>query len=212
SVYSPVVYQKGAATLAMLENWLGEDAFRGSIRHYLGAHRFGGATTADFVAAVRDVSGRDAGTALASFLDRAGVPLITAVPHRESVPPRVLLRQDRYSPLGAEPERQLWNLPVCVKAEGLSGKCVSLTGPLTELTLESCPSWVYPNAGASGYYRTILAPDQIAALYRNADHLTAAERLSLAGDISALVLNGRLPAAEALAALPAMARDTEPLV
>jgi hypothetical protein len=50
------------------------------------------------------------------------------------------------------------------------------------------------------------------SLSRHADQLTAAERLSFAQDVSALVLNGRLPAAQALELLPGMARDSEPLV
>ena len=76
-----------------------------------------------------------------------------------------------------------------------------------------CPAWVFPNAGASGYYRTRLGTNLLEALSRQeADPLTAAERLTLALDISALVANGSLPAAHALHVIPGMAQDSEPLV
>ena len=71
NLYSPLVYHKGAATLEMLENWLGAVEFQRGIRSYLAAHRFGSATTADFESALQAATGRDVGPVLAS-LPRSG--------------------------------------------------------------------------------------------------------------------------------------------
>jgi alanyl aminopeptidase len=212
NVYSPLVYAKGAAVLEMLEYWLGEDEFRAAIRRYLAEHKFITATTGDFVAALRTPGGRDPGPVVAGFLDQPGVPVIKAETLCDPRGARLLLRQDRYQPLGARSEAIAWRMPVCVKADGLAPRCVTMDGPDTEIPLSACPSWVFANAGAAGYYRTLLAPGLLISLSRHGAVLTAAERLSLAQDVAALVRNGRLPAARALDLLPWMADDAEPLV
>jgi cytosol alanyl aminopeptidase len=201
-VYGPLVYEKGAAGLNMLENWLGEQAFRAGIQRYLMDHKFATATTSDFATALGQIAGRDLRPVLSSFLDRAGVPVVTAELRCDSGLARVVLRQDREG-----------SVPVCLKAEGVPGRCVVLEGLEAAVTLQSCPSWLFANAGASGYYRSLLEPKLFLSLARQAaSQLTAAERLTFVQDVSALVMNGRLPATQALGLLHDMAHDPEPLV
>jgi alanyl aminopeptidase len=201
-VYGPLVYEKGAAALNMLENWLGEQAFRAGIQGYLAEHKFASATTSDFATAVGQASGRDVHAILSSFLDHAGVPVVTAELQCDSDASRVVLRQDRN-----------FTLPVCFKGEGVPGRCLVLEDRETAVALPSCPSWLFANAGASGYYRSMLGPELFGALARHAaGELTAAERLTFAQDVSALMKNGRLPPAQGLAILHELAHDSEPLV
>jgi alanyl aminopeptidase len=201
-VYGPLVYEKGAAALNMLENWLGEEACRAGIQRYLAEHKFATAITSDFATAVGQAAGRDIHAVLSSLLDHAGVPVVTAELKCNSGSPRVVLRQDRHSPA-----------PVCLKAEGVPGRCIVLEDREAVVSLQSCPSWLFANAGASGYYRSMLGPEQFLSLARHAaDQLTAAERLTFAQDISALARNGRLPASQARSLLHDMAHDPEPLV
>jgi alanyl aminopeptidase len=195
-VYNRIVYEKGAATLAMVEHWIGEAPFRAGIRSYLAEHRFGVAATQDFVRAVSHAAGRDLGPVFDSFLDRAGFPEVTArircSPHPE---PRVALEQT-----GAA----IWRLPVCVKAEGANLQCVEMEGRQKEIALTGtgrCPAWVLPNAGGAGYYRTPVSPGQFAALWSASD-LTPAERLGLVLDAP------RIP----LPLLGKIAQDSEPAI
>jgi hypothetical protein len=51
----------------------------------------------------------------------------------------------------------------------------------TEIPVKSCPAWIYPNAGGSGYYRTDWSIDPNLDLSK----LTAAERLTLVYDLRA---------------------------
>jgi alanyl aminopeptidase len=212
SVYSPLVYEKGAATLRMIEHWLGEDAFRAGVRRYLVEHRFGNATTADFVSAMAATGGAAAGSVLKSFFDQPGVPVIWVAPRCDPARPTVALRQDRYTAHGATAQTQVWNVPVCVKGDRLAARCVLMEGTETEIPVAACPSWVFANAGAAGYYRTLLGPGMTEALTRHRDQLTAAERLAFAQDVSALARNGRMPAGQAAALLPWLEADSEPLV
>jgi alanyl aminopeptidase len=154
-------------------------------------------------------AGQDVGGVLSGLFDRSGVPVVTAEIRCDSQSsPRVALRQDRDS--------RFWRLPVCLKVEGGSERCVVMEGREADVVLKeaaACPVWVFPNAGASGYYRTRLSPDVLQSVWRNGtSQLTAAERLTLALDVSALFANGSLTAAETRGLLPDMARDPEPLV
>jgi alanyl aminopeptidase len=91
-----------------------------------------------------------------------------------------------------------------------------LEDPQTEIALDdltACPAWIFPNAGATGYYRSQLSGPLLDALFRQGfDHLTAAERLTAVLDMNALVRNGHIPAVQALKLLPKLARDAEPQI
>jgi alanyl aminopeptidase len=175
-VYGPLVYEKGAAVLRMLENWLGEDRFRAGIRRYLVEHQFSTATTSDFASAVGEAAGLDVGAVLSALLDHAGVPVVSAELRCDTGSARVVLRQDRHL-----------SLPVCFKGDGMPGRCVLIEGGETSVPLQFCPSWLFANAGASGYYRSMLGPELFLSLTRHAaSELTPAERLTFAQDVSAL--------------------------
>jgi hypothetical protein len=102
--------------------------------------------------------------------------VVTAELHCDSGSARVVLRQDR----------QL-SIPVCFRGEGVPGRCVLVEGGEASAALQSCPGWLFTNAGASGYYRSMLGPELFLSLARQgASQLTSAERLTFAQDVSAL--------------------------
>ncbi len=203
-VYGGIVYQKGAAIAAMLEGWLGEDAVRRAIRSYLAAHRESNAKTEDLASAFASETGVDVAPVLRAFLDQTGVPVVSARLQCDASGARVKLSQ-------SEPPR---DIPVCVRSAVSGSRCMVTTRVKEEIPLgATCPAWVLPNAGARGYYRSELPRDQLAALVNQGwEELTAAERLTVALDVSALALSGRIPAADALGILPVLARDAEPRV
>jgi alanyl aminopeptidase len=201
-VYGPLVYEKGAAVLRMLENWVGEETFRAGIRRYLAEHQFSTATTSDFAAAVGKAAGQDAGVVLSGLLDHAGVPVVTTELQCDAGSAQVVLRQDRRV-----------RMPVCFKGDGVAGRCLVMEGGQATEELQSCPSWLFTNAGASGYYRSRLGRELLLSLARHAaSELTAAERLIFAQDVSTLGMSGQLTASQALDLLRDLTHDPEPLV
>jgi len=76
-----------------------------------------------------------------------------------------------------------------------------------------CPSWIYWNAGGTGYYRSDWTPAQLSALSENGlDKLTEAERLTLVYDLRAMKL-GKLMEAPAMdPLLTKLASDPQPEV
>jgi alanyl aminopeptidase len=215
-VYDRLVYEKGAGVLRTLEGWIGDEPFRGAMHAYLTANAYENATTADLAAAIAESTGRDVSAIMSSFLDQPGAPVIDAELHCEQKPPRVVLRQQRYLPLGVTVDSPRWRVPVCITADGGSRKCVVLENQQGEIALDdvpACPAWIFPNAGATGYYRSQLSAPLLDALVQHGfDQLSAAERLTAVLDMNALVRNGHIPAAQALKLLPKLARDAEPQV
>ncbi len=161
-VYSQFVYQKGAALLVMLDGWLGETKVRDGLRDYLKAHKFGNATTADLEAALPGSK-----PVLDSFLNQTGIPSIN------------VKCADGNLSIDQTNATHVWNVPVCWRSE--TGSTCSVVTTHADIKLKSCPTWIYPNAGASGYYRTEWTPQALEAL--PLDKLTAAERLTLIYDL-----------------------------
>jgi alanyl aminopeptidase len=164
-IYSQVVYQKGGAVLAMLEQWLGEDAFRQSLRRYLSTHSFGNATTADLADAIRAETKIDIAPVLSGFLNHTGVPVIR-ISLEDGGKPGIVAYQPNEGP---------WTVPVCFLADGrrLCGLVGDNHGPRT--LADHRPEWAFSDAGGAGYY-------WIDRVYKGTlprSSLTAAERTDL---------------------------------
>jgi cytosol alanyl aminopeptidase len=200
--FDGITYNKGATILGMFERAIGPEKFQGGVRAYLAKHRFGNATSADFVAAISEVAGHDVAPAFSSFLDQAGAPVVRAELRCDAGhPPTLALSQHRYVRPGspAPPEGTPWRLPVCVafdRGGGARGEaCTELASTSAELALDAkaCPAWVFANAGARGYYRTSQAEAALVALRdRGWALLTPAERMVAFGDVSAFAATGEV--------------------
>ena len=209
--FDGITYNKGSAILGMFERAVGPDKFRDGVRAYLAGHRFGNATSADFIAAISAVAGHDVAPAFGSFLDQAGAPVVhTELRCGAGQPPTLAISQHRYVRPGSPPvpEGTPWRLPVCVAFDrgGTRGEaCTELTTASTELALDAkaCPAWVFANAGARGYYRTSQADAGLVALRdRGWKLLTPAERMIAFGDVAAFAATGEVDLGIELSLVP----------
>ncbi|HMC35512.1 MAG TPA: M1 family metallopeptidase, partial [Myxococcales bacterium] len=215
--FDSITYQKGGGVLAMFERFLGPDRFRDGIRAYLRAHAYGGGDTDDLLAALSQASGREITPAFQTFLDQAGIPLIEARVECSRGGAKLLLRQQRYLPLGSGAQRdRLWQIPVCARysAQGAENEsCTLLSQPEGALPLDACPAWVLPNADASGYYRWTLPARDLreltGAAYRR---LRPRERISVAENVQAAMRAGTLGFSEGMSAIAPLAADRDPQV
>ena len=94
--FDAITYNKGQALIRMIENYLGEDAFRDGIRNYMAAHAYGNTTTADLWQALESAAGKPVTGIAASFTEQDGVPLIVAETACNGDTQRLTLRQDRF--------------------------------------------------------------------------------------------------------------------
>jgi cytosol alanyl aminopeptidase len=176
--FDGLTYVKGALVLQMIERWVGPAAFRAGVQAYLEAHAWQTATTADLVRALEAAApDRPVQDVVATFVDRPGVPQVTATctAEAEGGAAVVHLAQRRYRALGSRapdafPDGGPWAIPVCIawpEEDGVNGTCLRLDEAEATVPLaghDTCPSWIHPNAGEHGYYRWAVAPKMLPIL------------------------------------------------
>ncbi len=212
NAFDDITYNKGSALLNMFESYIGPEKFQQRIQQYLHKYAWANATSAQFL---ESLGGNDPaiGRAFSTFLDQAGVPLVTVRLQCDTGKAKVQLSQERFLPRGSQgSSKQTWNIPVCfrypVGSESLRS-CTLMADTTATVDLPgatSCPTWVYANADAAGYYRVLYQGGILNSLSQGETTLSSRERVSLVGDIAALT-EGYLPLGEAMALVPKFASD-----
>lgn len=205
-VFDDITYNKGGAVLAMLEAWIGEDAFRRGLASYMRDRAFRTATAEDLWRHIGRAAGQPVQAVVTAWTDRPGVPLVQVDARCEAGRTRITLRQERFSrgePLPGTP----WPVPL-VLARGDERKTLLFDRAEAALDRPGCsPEPLRANAGGQGYYRVQYAPALAAALQAAYARLPASDQMALLSDQYALAEAGRIPMADAVAlwsALPSV--------
>jgi len=209
TAFDGITYQKGAGVIAMFENYVGEKTFQKGMQAYIQQHKFGNAVAADLVGAIATAAGKgDAFKhAFNSFLDQSGVPYVQTKLEQKDGKTVLYLSQSRYLPVGSSGDaKRIWGVPVCVRygtADGSKVSCDMLDQATGSMVLAgaSNPTWIMPNANASGYYRFSLGKVELTALTKQVGQLSDAEQLAYADAVNASFRHGDLDAGDVLTAL-----------
>jgi cytosol alanyl aminopeptidase len=219
NAFDGITYQKGAAVLRMFEEWLGEDTFRKGMREYLKRHSFGSGSSNDLIAMIAEVSGKGETltSAMRTFLDQPGIPLVRTELACNDGKATLNLSQSRYLPFGVlAADNANWSVPVCTRfghAQGTSTECFLLDKPKQSFAVASgCADWYLPNANAAGYYRFSMSDADLHALGRTVDKLESAEQMIYADAIGSTFRRGDTSPAAVLDALPVLAKSDAPQV
>jgi len=213
SAFDGITYRKGGGVLAMLERYVGEEAFRDGIRLHMNRFADKTATAEDFIASVAEGSDRaEIEAAFRSFIEQPGVPLLAVRLDCESGDtPRLEVRQSRYAALGSsiDPAQGTWQIPMCVSYEadgGVASSCAFIgeRDGSVGLDTDDCPAWVHPNADGAGYYRFALDDAGWQALIDNAASLSASEALVFLDSLDAALRAGRVSATTYLDGMAAL--------
>ena len=193
SAFDSITYGKGGQVVAMIAAYMGDDRFREGVRLHLARHAYGNATTEQFFQALAE-AGRDPRilTAMKSFVDQQGVPLVTF--SREGG--RLVATQSRYGLLGGSPAPVSWIIPLCLK-DGAGRSCTLLDRPSLPITTPG--GVLMPNAGGAGYYRFELPAADWTALIAALPTLSAGEALAADDSLWASFRAGRAPATTLIA-------------
>ncbi|MEW5848143.1 MAG: M1 family metallopeptidase [Myxococcota bacterium] len=196
-IFDTITYNKGASVLGMLEAWLGRDAFRSGLRHYLTTHAHQNATANDLYTSLSQASGREVHPVAHAWFPQAGHPVLDVQLDCKTTP-TLTLTQKRFMLLGSAPSTT-WQVPVCARYPTESGALRTTCGLARDgtatLPLETrqCPAWVLPNAGEVGFYRYTLPANLWGALVAAAPaQLSVEERVGLVDNGWALVRHGSL--------------------
>jgi aminopeptidase N len=211
--FDSINYEKGAAFIRMLENYLGEASFRDGMRRYMKAHAYSNSTTADLWSALEAASGKPVAKIAAGFTEQPGVPLISIA--SDCVKDRLVatLTQSRFTIHDPDAAKLSWRVPVAIGAIGGEPPRTLLVGDKPEtVSFAGCARPVQANFGDVGYYRVEYAPSALQALAAAYTSLPAANRATLLADQWALVEAGRASPATYLDLTKQLGGETELVV
>jgi len=217
-MFDILTYEKGAAVLRMLEQWLGPEGFQAGIRRYLDEHAYANTRTSDLWDALEASTGAPVRRIAESWILQGGFPLVTVDLVDEGRTLRLGQQPFGYAgdrgEGGAGSERpgddgRRWPVPVIITQAG--GGATTVERELVEadgldIQLVEPANWVVANTEGTGFYRVAYAPDLLDALVaRAATDLSPIERYGLVDDAWAAVLADRLDVVAVLGMLEELA-------
>src|SRR5690349_7327450 len=154
-MFDVLTYEKGAAVVRMLEQYLGEERFREGIRRYMTTHAYGNTETTDLWDAIEAASGEPVRRIMDSWIFQGGHPMVSVEARAEG---RVLhLSQGRFRYLDDGDDSARWAVPLQLRYGTASGEVVHTTalldGDELEIDLPEPVVWVQANADGTGFYR-----------------------------------------------------------
>ncbi|MFM7536281.1 MAG: M1 family metallopeptidase [Acidimicrobiales bacterium] len=206
-MFDVLTYEKGAALLRMLQQYLGEDGFRNGVRRYLTRHSYGCTETSDLWDDLEAATGEPVRRIMDSWIWQQGHPLVTA--HLSG--DEVVIGQSRF--LFSGEDSTSYVVPLLVRQQ--HGEDVRLERVLLEdrpvrLPLLHQDAVVVVNAGAHGFLR--VAYDRaLGDRLRGADFagLSTPERYAVVDDLWAATVAGHRRAADFLRLAEGCGSETE---
>ena len=215
-MYDVLTYEKGAAVVRMLEQFLGPDRFASGVQHYLERHSYANTTTTDLWDALETSSGEPVRSVMDGWIFTRGYPIVLVEPHHDGL--RIAQHRFVYGSgdtAGAEaPDAAIWSVPVMVRARLVDGSTVEgqllLTDASAALDLGGSVEWAIVNSGGHGYYRVRYSAELLAAVARQAlEVLEPIERYGLVDDTYAAVVAGDASAAEFIGLVTDLGSETD---
>ncbi len=217
-MFDVITYEKGAALVRMLEQYLGPETFRAGVRLYLRRHAHANTVTSDLWRALADASGQPVGQIMDGWIHQGGYPAVAAAATDHGL--RLSQRHFTLDPQQAD--QRSWAVPVRLRevsedrradqqpppnrnSEGGNADQASPASPHSASQHElrvlldqpariltgAAAGPVTMNGGASGFFRQDPSPEALAAA---PDDRSPQERHGLVDDAWASTLAGHLDA------------------
>jgi puromycin-sensitive aminopeptidase len=192
-MFDVLTYEKGAAVVRMLEQYLGDQEFRAGIRKYMANHQYGNTETTDLWDAIEEATGEPVRRIMDSWIFQGGHPIVCVEALDDGR--QLHLRQERFQYLRDDEDTTRWSIPLQLRYELASGEVVRATVLLEDdtlvLDLPSPVVWVVANADGHGFYRVRASVALAESLVARAQAvLSDVERYGLVDDTWASVLAG----------------------
>ena len=214
AMFDVLTYEKGAAVVRMLEQYLGESRFRDGIRQYMRRHAYGNTETGDLWDALESASGEPVRRAMETWIFQRGYPVV-AVTGLDGDAMTIEQTRFMYQP---ESTDERWSIPLRIQVSTPDGPRESrvlledrtMTINLPSGAAVAGKATINLNVDSSGFYRAQL-PDQVLddVIGKGAAGLSPIERYSFIDDAWALTVAGRLAATRFLDIVEGFATDDD---
>lgn len=207
-MFDALTYGKGSSVLRMIEQFIGEDAFREGVGAYLRRHAYGNTVTSDLWAGLDGASPWPVGAIMDTWILQGGYPQLDVDRSGDALQ----LRQRRFLAVPDESDQTTWKVPVRLRGEA-AGEPFDVALLLEEqehtVQLPAGTDWVMVNAGGSGFYRVRYADDLQDRLIENLFSLGAAERYVVLYDALAFAQTGQTEMSSVLGLIPGYSGEEE---
>ncbi|RJQ81272.1 MAG: M1 family peptidase [Desulfobacteraceae bacterium] len=200
---APIIYNKGASILRMVQGYIGREAYQQGVRGYLRRHQYECAESQHLWQAFEEASAQPITAMMRSWIGQPGHPLITASRRGDTL----RLSQERFTYL-EHPNAQSWIVPLTMTIWTTDGerqeRALLMPETTAEVTLPPGSAAYKLNCDQAGFYRVCYEDvENLAALGRRiADGTLGVEdRWGIQNDLYALVRQGRRPLDDYLAFL-----------
>ncbi len=208
--FDTITYQKGESVIHMLEDYVGDDAFRAGVRTYMKAHAYGNTESDDLWRELAKATPLPVTQVAHDFTLQAGVPLIRVA----TTPTGLRLSQERFYAAGPDAaDTTAWHVPVMVGVNGsILWKGTVSRGAPADVAVPA-GSVAIVNAGQTGYFRTLYDADSFAKVAAGFSTLSdPADQLALLNDSFALGNDGYASLSHFTQLAAQITPDTEPMV
>jgi aminopeptidase N len=192
NAFDQITYEKGQGFLRMLEDYLGEDAFRKGIRSYMANHKYSNTTSADLWLALEKASGKPVEKLASDWTLQPGFPLIQVSQSCENGKRKVTLAQEVYRLDEPATDKRLWNVPLQVGTVGGKAWYTLLSNQASTITQAGCDGTLVVDPNSVGFFRVQYDGASFEALSAQAAKLPDPTRLKLLADTWSLVSAGRM--------------------
>jgi tricorn protease interacting factor F2/3 len=184
-IFDEISYGKGASLLAMLESYLGDERFRRGLTDYLRQFGYANATTADLWTALSRAADEPVGPLIDPWLDRPGLPSISA----HLTDGGLELTQGRFSYHGS-PESDPWPIPMEIDVNDRRERI--LFDARSHSVSVPPGATVHLNVGAVGFYRVQYDRTLRDRLLRALPDRPATDRWTFLEDLGAYLAAGKV--------------------
>jgi aminopeptidase N len=192
--FDSITYSKGSSVIHMLENYVGDEAWRAGVRSYMAKHKYSNTVSDDLWREVEKAARKPITAIAHDFTLQPGVPLIrvsdAVCKNGKST---IELTQGEFSKDQDNKKALSWRVPVIAQTVGGATLRTVVNGGKATMTLPGCGA-VLVNAGQSGYYRTLYSPKAFAALAASFASMPTIDQLGLMSDTWSLGMAGLMPA------------------
>lgn len=191
-LFDAISYLKGASTIRMLSSYLLTDIFLKGVAKYLSNHKFGNATSDDLWTAISEVSGKDIGTMMESWITKIGFPVIKV----RSKGDKWVIEQSRFLNGGGvkrEENETLWWVPLDATTLSETSNSVYLDSFSTRsCEIDEVPSGLFKlNKETEGAFRVSYEPE---ILQKNIlpyfAKISGKDKVGIIADVAAIAVSG----------------------
>ena len=212
-VFDRITYQKGAAVIGMLEEYVGETAWRNGVRSYMRNNAYGSTVSDDFWKQIEKAANKPVTAIAHDFTLQSGIPMIRVEQARcVRGATNVTLRQEEFTMDRPDKKALLWRVPVIAQVVGNPKPVrVLVTGGKAALKLPGCGP-VVVNAGQTGYYRVLYAPENFISITNSFASLPAVDQMGMLADTWAQAQAGLQDPADIMKMMKAIPMTADPQV